>query len=81
MIRIRELNGDVTELNGDNVFIELCDADGKIAMVFYEHQGNGEIYQLDHTSKEESENYENVHKVEFIKDRKPLPKHLWPQKT
>jgi len=35
MIRIRSVNGDIEEIVEEGRFVELCDLEGKVAMVFF----------------------------------------------
>ena len=70
MIRIRNhKTGEVTELNGDHAFVELCNSDGEIAAVFYEKQNNAEMYQLDAEDEKEAKEYEDLYGVKFIKKK------------
>ena len=45
MIRVRNTKGDTVDTGGEDRFVEICDADGKIFIVMYQDD-NGQIHQV-----------------------------------
>jgi hypothetical protein len=63
MLRLRNIDGSVRELDDGERFIEICSVDGKIAAVFYQDDA-GVIHQLS-AKDAEARRYSELFKAPF----------------
>lgn len=66
MLQIRNVKGEVTVLNPGS-FIEICDLDGKPAMVFFQTEQN-KTHIIEPGTKD-SKRYEKMFNLEFCKEK------------
>jgi hypothetical protein len=65
MLRIRSASGDLIDLESKPYFVEICDSEGDIGMVFYQSEPNT-VTQIEPKS-EEANVYSAKYNVQFVK--------------
>ena len=65
MLRVRDMSGNLLDVNSKPYFVEICDTEGDIGMVFYQSEPNT-ITQIEPES-EEANVYSDKYKVQFAK--------------
>jgi len=65
MLRIRNISGDLVDVESKPYFIEICDSNGDVGMVFYQSEPNT-VTQIEPKS-EEANVYSDKYNVQFVK--------------
>ena len=65
MLRIRNISGELINVESKPYFIEICDSNGDIGMVFYQSAPNT-VTQIEPKS-EEATVYSDKYNVQFVK--------------
>ena len=65
MLRIRDISGNLVKVDSKPYFVEICDTEGDIGMVFYQSEPNT-VTQIEPES-EEANVYSDRYKVQFVK--------------
>ena len=65
MLRIRDISGELLEISSKPYFIEICDSNGDVGMVFYQSEPN--IVTQVEPKSEEANVYSDKYNVQFVK--------------